>query len=239
MNLVIDSGNTRIKYHIFSNGELEYSFFTDEPKLESLTEICNKYTVDKVIAIDSGIFPGEMKEFLEHMEGYLQFDDTLELPISVLYDDMKSLGKDRLAGAIGAWNQFKDVPLLSIDCGTCITTNFVSASGEYQGGSISPGFRMRMEAMAEFTDKLPFHTPDVPETDPGANTRDSMLSGGFWGIVYELNGRIESYLEEYPDLKVFLTGGDAHWFESRLNYEIFARPNLVAEGLDTILRYND
>jgi type III pantothenate kinase len=65
-----------------------------------------------------------------------------------------------------------------------------------------------------------------------------MLSGVVNGLLFELNGIIETYRREHPGTVVLLCGGDAPYFESRLKGPIFAVPDLVLIGLNRILRYN-
>ena len=45
--------------------------------------------------------------------------------------------------------------------------------------------------------------------------------------------------KKYPDLLVFLTGGDEFSFDTNLKNIIFADKFLVLKGLNRILDYND
>ncbi|MBK8348032.1 MAG: type III pantothenate kinase [Saprospiraceae bacterium] len=74
------------------------------------------------------------------------------------YGTPESLGKDRLAAAAGAFARIPGQQTLIIDMGTCITMNF-TASGDFTGGNISQGIRMRLKAMHKFTAKLPLVDP--------------------------------------------------------------------------------
>lgn len=58
------------------------------------------------------------------------------------------------------------------------------------------------------------------------------------GIVFEMDGYIDTVKELYSDVLVFLTGGHSFYFESRLKNSIFADINLVLTGLNRILEYN-
>jgi len=100
--------------------------------------------------------------------------------------------------------------------------------------------------MHEQTARLPLIMFGADEWDPeqswpvltATNTRQAMLSGVVNGLVFELNGIIETYRREHPGTVVLLCGGDAPYFESRLKGPIFAVPDLVLIGLNRILRYN-
>ena len=55
----------------------------------------------------------------------------------------------------------------------------------------------------------------------------------------EIDGIIQRYINQYPDIKVIVTGGNAKFFEKGLKNTIFAKPNLLMEGLNEILDYNE
>jgi type III pantothenate kinase len=59
-----------------------------------------------------------------------------------------------------------------------------------------------------------------------------------FGVINEMDGVIDRYLEKYPDLTVILTGGDSDFLSKRLKNTIFANSNFLLEGLNFILEYN-
>ncbi len=160
------------------------------------------------------------------------------IPIRNRYQTPETLGKDRLAAAVGARALFPGGNVLSIDAGTCITYDFVTASGDYLGGGISPGIRMRFRAMNTFTDKLPLIEPDDFERTIGRTTRESLLSGVINGVIQEIRGITGLYISEFGEIRVVLTGGDQEFLHNKLKINIFAAPNLVLLGLNEILDYH-
>ena len=63
------------------------------------------------------------------------------------------------------------------------------------------------------------------------NTLDAMRSGVMNGMHLEMVGFIEEYRMLYPELTIFLTGGDSQHFELGNKYGIFADENLTLKGL--------
>jgi type III pantothenate kinase len=59
-----------------------------------------------------------------------------------------------------------------------------------------------------------------------------------YGVLGEMDGIISRYSEKFKDLQVILCGGDARFFENKLKASIFASPELVLIGLNSILIYN-
>ena len=81
-----------------------------------------------------------MVEYLgSNLRNFVFLDETVSLPIKVQYKTPKTLGKDRLAAAVGANYLQPGKDLLVIDAGTAITYELIDASGSYLGGNISPG----------------------------------------------------------------------------------------------------
>ena len=114
----------------------------------------------------------------------------------------------------------------------------VDENNVYQGGAISPGIRIRAKAMHTFTESLPL-VDGVQDVDLiGKSTVEGMESGIFNGVVAELNGIIERYKQRYPEIQIYLSGGDAELFESKINHSIFVDSNLALLGLNSILELN-
>jgi type III pantothenate kinase len=148
------------------------------------------------------------------------------------------LENDRLAAAIAGATLYPGSNVLVIQAGTCITYEFINAQGEYIGGAISPGIQMRYKAMNTFTGKLPLIEHKKFDGLIGQTTEESILSGVNNGILAEVDGIINAYKSQYPDLTIILSGGDADFFVKQLKNSIFAVPNIVLKGLNIILDFN-
>jgi len=164
--------------------------------------------------------------------------DLTPLPIENLYRSKVTLGKDRLAAAVAAADRFPGKDILVISAGTCITYDFVNSGKEYLGGGISPGIQMRLQAMHTFTGKLPLISfkKNVPLI--GNTTERSILSGVLHGAIAEIEGIAVHYKEQFPEVVIIISGGDAKYFDKRLKISIFAFPNIVIHGLYQILDFN-
>ncbi len=236
MNIAVDYGNTTAKVGIFENELLrEKRLFTEPAGLRSFLE--NQAAANVIVSSVS--YPAEeLLSWIVTVGKKLSLTYSLPLPIKNLYATPQTLGVDRIAAVCGALSIFPQQPCLVIDVGTCINYEFIDEKENYHGGSISPGIAMRFEAMHTFTSRLPLVNP-VP--DPpliGSSTETCMQSGVINGMRAEIEGIIQQYLDHYPSTKVLLCGGDASFFESRLNQSIFVAPDLVLQGLNRILRYH-
>ncbi len=239
MNLLIDIGNTRTKAALFQGDSLVHVGIIELAGPGSMYRFLGEYTPERML-ISSVLkeLPGFLDEFSKTIR-CIEFTASTPIPLKNEYKSASTLGSDRLAAAVGAWKRYPSAHLLVIDAGTCIKYNYVTPAGEYMGGGISPGIVMRFKAMHAFTGKLPELEPEFDfSTLCGASTHDSLQSGVMNGVVDEVDGMINRYTEQYPQLKTVLTGGNYHFFEDRLKNRIFAHPNLVLEGLNEILEYN-
>jgi type III pantothenate kinase len=236
MNLVIDDGNSATKVGIFDHQTLlEKHAFTSR---DDLAIFLSKTHHENVIICSVKGEGKSIAQLVQNQRSSFIVDHTLPLPITNHYKTPHTLGVDRLAGVCGAVEIFPLEHCLVIDSGTCITFDFIDRSKNYFGGGISPGMNMRFKAMHTFTAKLPLISPrpDVPLV--GASTEECMQSGVINGIIAEMNGIIERYDQKYSGVRVILCGGDTGFFENQLKASIFASPELVLIGLNSILNYN-
>jgi type III pantothenate kinase len=245
LKLVIDIGNSLAKLGVFDNDNKIISLHkTYRNEKQIIGEISNVLSENLLIrrAIISSVsdVSAHIKDFLEQRNiSVLNFDSKTAIPVKNLYKTPETLGTDRLAAVIGANFISPGVDILVFDAGTALTADFINASGEYLGGAISPGLTMRFEALNHFTRKLP-----ICEINPvfdkiiGDSTKSAITAGVQNGIVFEIEGYITNYKLKYPNVKVFLTGGDIFFFENKLKNNIFAQPDLLLIGLNRILEYN-
>ena len=240
MNLVIDIGNTRTKFSLFNRGELMISVPVDEFLPAHVEVLKNEHpSLDRVILSSVKKYPAELKTKLQdEFDHFIELDASTPLPIENLYESRETLGKDRIAAAVGAFDLYPDSNVLIIDAGTAITYDFVNEKNQYLGGNIAPGLSMRFRALHEFTGALPLVKPEDFGKLFGKTTSQAILAGVQHGLVFEADKTIETFKEFYNNLKVIITGGDANFFDKKLKNSFFVHFNLTAIGLNRILQHN-
>jgi len=236
MNLVIDSGNSAAKVGIFDHQLLVEKFTFSG--LDDLRAFVVDARCDNVIVSSVKTDAAEISSWAVHARNRFILDRALPLPVTNLYATPDTLGMDRLAGVCGALQLFPGIPCLVIDAGTCVTYDFIDGASCYYGGGISPGLRMRFQAVHTFTAKLPLVAAKRDAKLIGDTTESAIQSGVVNGLVAEIDGIIRLYSEKFPGLRVILCGGDAGFFENQLKASIFASPELVLIGLNSILIHN-
>jgi type III pantothenate kinase len=234
MKLIIDIGNTLVKYAIFSSDEIVIIYKKNDVEISFMQELIQKHHVNDVIISSvrdkvDGDF-GIKTLYLNHLT---------PLPITINYETPETLGNDRIANVVAASFLYPNKNILIIDAGTCITIDFIDQNKEYQGGRISPGIEMRYKSLHKYTSNLPKLTISNTAQQIGKDTNSSIVSGVEKGVVAEIETIIDDFKNENEDLFVIVTGGDTFFFENTLKNSIFADQNLVLKGLNEILKYNE
>ena len=239
LRLCLDIGNSRIKVGLFQEDRLINNTVYTSEEVNEILNLLRNHKVQGVIISSTSVIPSKLMDYLESKEiNYIILDQHTPIPIWNNYETPLTLGKDRIAGVVGAYRRFPNQNNLVIDAGTCITYDFLDSQNIYQGGNISPGLQLRYRAMHRFTANLPLVNTPKHITLTSKNTNQALESGGFLGLICEIEGIIARFSRKNPTLKVLLTGGDAKILAKYIQNEIFVVPNLILEGLQAILQYN-
>jgi type III pantothenate kinase len=240
INLVIDIGNSRTKIALFNQHDLMFNVSIDHLTVDHLQMLKDEHPqLNKAILSTVKPDDNELNQFLSgNFDFFTELDHHTRLPIENLYETPETLGKDRLAAAVGANELFPNQNLLVIDAGTAITYDLISEKNQYMGGNISPGLEMRFKALNQFTGRLPLISYSDVFQPIGRNTTDAIRAGVQNGILYEIAQTIDLFNRNYQNLQIIMTGGDSIFFDKKLNYSIFVNFNLTLIGLNRILEHN-
>jgi type III pantothenate kinase len=239
MILAVDVGNTRIKSAVFEGVIFLESFVFFKIELQkNIQNILEKYKKISHLVVAS---VSDVEK-----QAFIGFEDVVKIhfvspkdafPFVNCYETPHTLGIDRMVLATGAMLEFPNQNRLVIDAGTCVTYDFIDEKGNYHGGAISPGLRLRYESLHNFTAKLPLLALDNPEHYIGKSTSSSIHSGVVNGLVYEIDGFIAEYKAQYSKFIIILTGGDSEFLAKRLKNTIFANSNFLLESLNQTFQY--
>ena len=240
MNLAIDIGNTRTKVAVFHRGEILVTIPFKDIRPSDILLLKREYEgLDKAILSSVKDYPRELQKVLQkEFNTFLELDADTPLPVENCYQSKKTLGKDRIAAVVGAYDLYPAANVLIIDAGTAITYDLLTAEGKYLGGNISPGLEMRFKALNQFTGKLPKVEQAEQNKLFGTTTEQAIRAGVQNGTVYEVDTTISTFKEFYNKLKVIMTGGDAEFFDNKLKNSFFVHFNLTSLGLNRILEHN-
>lgn len=245
MRLLIDIGNTRLKWALLTGGELskQHSFIYQEGLLsEQLAQTWAKLTPPAGIHIVNVASKETVQKVIEWVtQRWACPVDDIKSGIrcgKVVngYNKPEHLGVDRWAAIVGAY-EITGSAACVVDCGTAMTCDMVDSDGNHFGGVILPGQKMMRSALLGSTAGIqPVRELSQIATLWGRDTTSCIDAGRLQasvGLIERLVVQMQCQLEE-PVMAV-LTGGDAEallpWLSLPCRYEV----NLVLQGLARIV----
>ena len=245
-NLTIDNGNTSVKVAFFIGTQIVATnrFLRRDTRL--LDRFISSYKPDSAIVCSTASSTASQRieqSVDSRCSRVIHLTHETPMPISLGYRTPQTLGRDRMATAVGAWSIARRLDsssdVLVIDAGTAITYDLVTADGCFVGGNIAPGLGLRFKSLHEHTGLLPLVDAQGDTPVVGYDTMTAIRSGVLLGMLGEIKNYIDDLKLSHPNLMVFMTGGDGKLLHSKLNDErIIYNEHLAAEGLNRILIYN-
>lgn len=239
MLLAVDIGNTKIKAAVFEGTVLLEKFVFDKNETQKNIEniFLQHSKIQETVLSSVGNDDFGLLSELDKRSELVTISHTSQFPFQNKYATPATLGIDRMVLSAGGVLLYPGKNRLVIDAGTCITYDFTDSNDNYLGGAISPGLQLRYNAMHNFTAKLPLLYPEMPQEYIGKSTNAAMHSGVVNGMLHELEGFVGQYNEQYQELTIILTGGDAEFLAKRLKNTIFANSNFLLESLNLLYLY--
>ena len=255
MILVIDIGNTNIKYGVYDGDKLIATFRVVSKRTSTSDEygivvrdLLEKAKIDKSQLegiILSSVIP-QLNYTMEHMcELYLGKKPLLVGPgiktgINIKVDNPREVGADRIANNVAAYKKYGgEKPVICIDFGTATTFNVITEEGEFIGGVIAPGIKGSLDSLVNGTAKLPNIELKLPKKIIAKNTITNMQAGllyGFAGLVINIVTKMKQELNR--EAIVVATGGLGETIVEEVGLiDVFNR-TLTLEGLKLIYDMN-
>lgn len=160
--------------------------------------------------------------------------EDLKVPIPNHYRNPRQVGQDRLVCAYAA-KKYYAAPVVVIDFGTAITLDVVSKQGHYLGGLIVPGIRLSLESLFKKTALLPLIAAQRPAGLIGRDTKNSILSGIFYGYGAMCDRLLDLLKKEsLPGGKVVVTGGHVDIIKDFIEHPLIIDKTLIFKGLQLL-----
>jgi type III pantothenate kinase len=201
------------------------------------------YSLDDVdgIAVSSGV-PRVTASLRDLATRYLDFEPIVIEPgvrtgISILYENPKEVGADRIANAVAAFDLYGG-PTIVADFGTATTCDAVSENGEYLGGAIAPGIEISMDALVGRAAALRAVELVEPKSVLGKSTVESIQSGAVYGFAAQVDGLCDRIEAELGECTVVSTGGLADLITPYSERIQHVEPWLTLHGLRLVHEKN-
>ena len=261
MMLLVDAGNSRIKWSLLHKGKRSKQFAQDytqesadiillgllQTRLkQTKTEKCIRHIVLVSVLADN---------FMRNVEKHCQ---ALNISLHIIrseaeaygvrnaYENATRLGADRFVGLITAHHLMPNQHCIIVSCGTAITIDAMTATGQHLGGLILPGLQSFSDSLIKKSALL-----DTPNTSKvtlfAKNTTDAISSGNIYGLVDAINGissrmkgkllkinNIGGKTKKMTSVQTILCGGDAKLIHQYLSASTQREDDWLMQGLQFI-----
>lgn len=247
MNLLIDAGNTRIKWAL-----VDATSYAGEPHSSVPDTLASNWQRSGVLALEQAGelaqqftgFSGMEHVWVSNVAGEEIARHIRKIPAAQFhwvraqemqcgvrngYANAAQLGSDRWTALIGAWRMMGRSCLV-VNSGTATTIDALSAQGEFIGGLILPGVELMQRSLYAATAQLQAGQGNYAAFP--RNTADALFSGAIQASC----GAIERQYALLGDgsAPVVLSGGATELLQAhleRLNLPLCIVDNLVLHGL--------
>lgn len=220
MFLLIDWGNTRIKYLLVEDQDilrndilsqpLRYARSSDE-LFTNVLAATNKQLIKAVLMAsvrdnqDTQKLSQKFKELGAKI--YIAGTSAMNCGIKCAYVDYSSLGVDRWLAVIGAYSKSHNIGV--IDAGSALTVDLVSSEGLHLGGHILPGKRLLRDSLLKTDQVRAGETITATSNfELGRSTAECVD----FGIQQMMSGYLKSVIQQaktgYSVEDWIVTGGD-------------------------------
>lgn len=237
MNLLIDIGNTRIKWCMDDNGIINASQAIDyknkdfiknlqnswlalviSPQKIAISSVSTQQVSHQILALAKNNWP-EIKVVIAKSSAQV-------LSVTNAYSQPEKLGVDRWLGLIALQYYYPGKSCI-VDCGTAITIDLLDEKGKHLGGLISPGLQLMKWSLSQETEDL-FYIEQTHSVGLSNATESAIFSG----TLYAAAGLIEKTIGNICMCNtLILTGGDAKLLANYINLESIIEPDFVLKGL--------
>ncbi len=234
--LLIDAGNTRLKWALVESGVWHEQGSLAYTELASLALVLKPGTRCYIASVARAQHEEQISRLLapfaitpSWLVAEARFTD-----ITNSYAHPQQLGVDRWMGLIAARQRSRAATLV-VSAGTAMTVDALAADGTFLGGLIVPGVAMMQQTLQQGTARVaevsgnwhafPLSTPDAVE---------SGIVAALCGAVQLQHARLNAIAGETP--QCILTGGDAEKLLPHLSIDAEHVPALVLEGMDCVAR---
>ena len=260
MNLLVDLGNTRLKWVRIDLGRLSHDpgwtralesnphsrgvLLRGEDFTRQLDDAWSQLAAPQLVVVASvaGAAPQQALQawVQRHWPAatlHFVVAPAAQLGVKNCYREPARLGSDRWVALIGARGWMAG-PVCVVDCGTAITLDALNTAGDFVGGVILPGITLARQALLARAPGIAAAEGDDSSCF-AQGTADGVAAGTLYGAV----GAVERIVAEFglhlgKDMRVVLTGGDAPrlrpYLNPRLAYAVEHVPDLVLQGLARI-----
>lgn len=240
MKLLIDIGNSRIKWVYSVDGMLETAnalVLSEKDFYETLETIWRGSDIPERVYISSVAnevidekITGKVKDIWD-IEPVIAGVEPEFRGLKIAYRKTSQLGVDRWLALVASWLRYQ-APVCVVSCGTAVTIDGISASGQHLGGLITPGIYLQQDLLNKNTGRINLDTENNFNLGLGSSTIECVNNGIVRSIVSLVDNVTDELLSQYGGtLSCIITGGYGERINTLLSGKFHYEPDLVLQGL--------
>lgn len=241
MNLLLDVGNSRIKWGCYERSRLDQvkaQSYERETLLKKLAgdfqELASPPEAVLVANVAGDEIAARLTELIERLWSVRPEFIPVQQQCCGLINDYRNiaeLGVDRWLAALAVWTQYHQAACI-VDCGTALTIDAINNKGEYQGGLIIPGPRLMQDVLIHRTSDISAPLSERYVKALGLSTAECIAHGAGLAACALIDSVTFDLKRQYGDnLCCVITGGAAEPLSSLLENAYIYEPDLVLKGL--------
>lgn len=242
MQLLIDVGNSRIKWAYSQNGALARHGSASHKGVVP-EEAINAWRQSSPECVITANVAGH--EYAEQLTTWVRQQWQLQVEFITLeasrfelaYAEPERFGIDRWLALVAA-RELVEGAVAVIDAGTALTLDIVSAEGKHVGGIILPGLNLMSESLQQkssgvrqgYTEVLTDQTSLL-----GIDTRSCIEKGALYAVTGAVEHVLERFQAQAGEVRsVIICGGDGEQISAELSIRSKLIPDLVLQGMQIV-----
>lgn len=243
--LLIDIGNSRIKWALAEEGQNELDVYADEYLQDNMAasmqglfadiQPCNVW----VSCVAGDKISQQLEQWFEQnwsVKASFAHTSRRCMGVTNAYEQVDTLGVDRWLAMLAAYSIYQQAVCV-IDCGTAVTLDLLDHNGIHQGGLIMPGLQLMQRSLQAETSAIEKAT--IKDALLASDTASAVGNGCLQLWRKGLRSIYEDLARSFDeDLLCVITGGDGKRLAAEFNsYEY--RADLVLCGLHLMARHSE
>lgn len=225
-SVVVDIGNSRMKWGLVNNGHITTHCVLDHDDTSAWNHAVERWKNASNPWLIASVVPNLSFRFQQCLQshGIDSVNLTNEVFLRSVSDtfctrvyEPNAIGIDRLLSSYAAFRKVETGgSVVAINVGTAMTVDFIDSSGNHEGGAILPGPRLMAKSLHGFTAKLPLTEVfrKKPSFHVGRNTMQAIQLGIATATLHTADQLILDWNLNFSKPSIFITGGDLNCFEN-------------------------
>ncbi|WP_286233809.1 type III pantothenate kinase [Thalassotalea sediminis] len=235
MKLLIDIGNTRLKYALYSNSQLSTIKVIEVDRLEKQLALCPLDRIEECII--SSVKDGEVLQHVvtcctrHGIKTQILQSPSKYAGLVNSYAKPNALGIDRWLAMLGAKHFYPNQAVIVVDAGTATTLDCVDQFGQHLGGWIIPGIALQAASLFDNADRVIGEQQTVTEVNLGQSTSMAVSQGTVVATIGLIEQGIKFIARSGLSAQLILTGGNGNYLSQFIEHEHCVKPTLIFDGM--------